>query len=167
MGCIKIGQYNVGTLDIRYDRTIWQNSGTVVFQGKAYIGSGSKLSINHGGMLVLGKDFCITGGSQIICCKEITFGEGCLLSWDILIMDTDLHNIIKAGGKIVNLPRPIRIGDRVWIGCRNLILKGVNISDDVIIGAGSKITSDITRPNCIVGSTDKQRIIKENIHWEA
>jgi len=82
-------------------------------------------------------------------------------------MDTDLHNIIKAGGKIVNLPRPIRIGDRVWIGCRNLILKGVNISDDVIIGAGSKITSDITRPNCIVGSTDKQRIIKENIHWEA
>ena len=166
-GGVRIGQYGVGTLDVKYNRTIWQNAGTVVFLGKAHIGSGSKLSINNGGMLVFGDDFCITGGSQIICSKEISFGKGCLLSWDILIMDTDFHNVITADGEIINPPKAIKIGDRVWIGCRNLILKGVNISNDVVIGASSKITKNIDTPNCIVGGVDKQYIIKNNIYWKA
>lgn len=164
MGRVKIGQYAVGTLDISYNRTIWQNNGTVVFKGKAHIGSGSKLSITNGGVLVFGNDFCVTGGSQIICSKEIVFGKENLLSWDILIMDTDFHNIINADGKIINSPKPIKIGDRVWIGCRTLILKGVNINNDVVVGAGSKITKDIITTNCIVAGTNNN-VIKNNIQW--
>lgn len=164
MGCVKIGHYAVGTLDIRYNRTIWQNSGEVVFNGKAHIGSGCKISVNNGALLVFGADFCVTGNSQIICCKEIEFGNGCLLSWDILIMDTDFHNIINADGMIINSPKPIKIGNRVWVGCRTLILKGVNINNDVVIGAGSKITKDIIPTNCIVAGTSNN-VINNNIQW--
>ena len=53
----------------------------------------------------------------------------------------------------------------MWIGCRNTILKGVNICNDVVIAAGSKITKNITTPNTIVGGTDSQKVLKENISW--
>lgn len=164
-GEIRIGQYGVGTLDIKYDRTIWQNSGTVIFQGKAYIGSGTKIGVNNDSTLIFGNDFCVTGGSQIICNKYISFGDNCLLSWDILIMDTDFHNIINESGNIINCPKPINIGNNVWIGCRNTILKGVSICNDVVVAAGSKITKDIKIPNCIVGGVDNLRVLKENIIW--
>ena len=31
MGMIRIGQYRVGTLDMKYHRTMWQCEGTVIF----------------------------------------------------------------------------------------------------------------------------------------
>ena len=164
-GKIRIGQYGVGTLDIKYDRTIWQNNGLVIFQGKAYIGSGTKIGVDNDSTLIFGENFCVTGGSQIICNKHISFGDNCLLSWDILIMDTDFHNIINESGNIINCPKPINIGNNVWIGCRNTILKGVNICNDVVVAAGSKITKDIKIPNCIVGGVDNLRVLKENITW--
>ncbi len=165
-GGVRIGQYRVGTLDMKFDRTIWQNNGTVIFHGKAHIGSGTKLSINNSATLKFGDNFCITGGSQIICYKSVSFGCNCLLSWDILIMDTDFHHIINECGDIINLPKPINIGNNVWIGCCNTILKGVNICDNVVIAAGSKISKDIINPNCIAGGVDSFRVIKENITWK-
>lgn len=39
--------------------------------------------------------------------------------------------------------RPIRIGRNVWIGGGAIILPGVSIGDDALIGAGSVVTRDI------------------------
>ena len=165
-GLIKIGHYAVGTLDMKYNRTIWQNEGTVVFNGRASIGSGARISVNKEAILTFGKNFCITGGSSIICSKAISFGENCLLSWDILIMDTDFHSIIDSNNIIVNKPKSITIGDHVWIGCRSLILKGVSICNDVVIAAGCRITKDIIAPHVIVGGGGQQRVVKDSISWK-
>ena len=40
-------------------------------------------------------------------------------------------------------PRPVTIGEHVWIGYGVIILPGVTIGDHVIIGAGSVVTKDI------------------------
>jgi maltose O-acetyltransferase len=39
--------------------------------------------------------------------------------------------------------RPIRIGRNVWIGGGAIILPGVTIGDDAVIGAGSVVTRDV------------------------
>ena len=149
-GMIRIGQYDVGTLDMKYERTIWQNNGIAIFDGSACVGSGSRLSINSGAILQLGDGFCITGRSTLICQKRICFGTNCLLSWDILIMDTDFHKITNNANTVINDPKPIIVGNNVWIGCRNTILKGVTVANNVIIAAGSIITKDISEPNTVV-----------------
>ena len=98
--------------------------------------------------------------------KKITFGTNCLLSWDILIMDTDFHYITNPKGEIINKPLPITIGNHVWIGCRNTILKGVSIADNVIVSANSTLTKNITESNCIVGGNGSNiRIIKHGVSW--
>ncbi len=86
---IKIGFGDVGHYDRKRSRSIWQVSGIVGFGGKASIGHGSKLSVR--GNLCLGDGFNMTAESTIVCAKEIRFGNDCLLSWDILVMDTDEH----------------------------------------------------------------------------
>lgn len=164
-GIIRIGQGAVGTLDIKYSRTIFQCYGIIVFNGSASIGSGTRLSVNKAGVLTFGDNFCVTGGSSIICSKQITFGRECLLSWDILIMDSDFHHIYNEKQELINPPKSILIGDHVWIGCRTMILKGVNIRNNNVIAAGSKITNNVIDEYSIVSGVDTQRIIKRNVKW--
>lgn len=166
-GMVKFGAHKLGTQDLLYSRTMWEVSGTLVIKGKANIGRGSKISIGKDATLTLGENFVITGNTEIICQKEISFGKHCLLSWDILIMDTDFHHILNTNDIITNVPKAISIGNNVWIGCRNTILKGVSIADNNIISANSTITRDVTEPNCVIGGHGKSvEIIKKNVSWK-
>lgn len=163
VGLLQIGRHGVGTIDLKKSRTMLEISGTLMVLGKASIGSGSKISIATNAVLTLGDDFLMTGRSSIICQKAISFGEHCLLSWDILIMDTDFHEILNQEDEIINLPKPIHIGTHVWIGCRTTILKGVDIADNTIIAACSTISCNVSKSNVIYG--DNGRILKEGVRW--
>ena len=166
-GIMKIGPHTLGTQDIKYSRTMWEVSGTLIVNGNVSIGRGSRISIGSDAILEFGNNFLITGRSSIICQKEIIFGNDCLLSWDILIMDTDFHHILNETNVIINHPRPIHVGNHVWIGCRNTILKGVNIADNVIISANSTITKSVTVNNCAVGGSGRDvNVLKRNINWK-
>jgi maltose O-acetyltransferase len=48
--------------------------------------------------------------------------------------------------------RPISIGANVWIGSGALILPGVTIGEDAIIGAGSVITRNVPRGATVFGN---------------
>jgi len=76
--------------------------------------------------------------------------------------DDPIH---KATVKIRNKPSPERkrqtktiIGNDVWFGANSLVLKGVNIGDGAVVGAGAVVTKDIP-PYAIVGG-NPAKIIK-------
>ena len=54
---------------------------------------------------------------------------------------------------------PVRIGKRCWIGAGVLIMPGVAIGDDTVIGAGSVVTKDI--PSGVVAVGNPCRILRE------
>ncbi len=165
-GMLKIGPHGLGTQDTQYSRTMWEVAGSLVINGEASIGRGCRISIGKNAKLTLGNKFCITGGTAIICQKEISFGDDCLLSWDILVMDTDFHHILTESGHVINQPKAIKIGNHVWIGCRNTILKGVTIADNTIIAANSTITQSSDNKDCVIGGHGKGiKILKENVRW--
>ena len=163
-GTIKIGFGDVGIFDRYRRRTYLQITGNIVFKGKANIGHGSSISVS--GNLEFGDNFIITAESKIICKKQIKFGKNCLISWDCLFMDTDFHKINTTDVQYINKDKDIIIGNNVWIGCRNLILKGSKISDNSVIGANSKINSKFEECNVII-SGNPASIIKSDITWEA
>ena len=116
-----------------------------------------------------GRDLVKTLTGLISCFqrKELNFGSNCLLSWDILIMDTDFHKVLDDKGKQTNAPRPIVFGDHVWTGCRVTVLKGVTIGSDNIISAGSVITGSFPQSHCAIGGNGKDAcILKSGISWE-
>lgn len=48
--------------------------------------------------------------------------------------------------------KPVTIGDRVWVGGRSVILPGVTIGHDAVIGAGSVVTRDIPARSIAAGN---------------
>ena len=104
---------------------------------------------------------------SLACGDYISIGDDCLISWDCLIMDADLHPIysINQPNIRINENKPIIIGKRVWIGCRSTILKGTSILDDCIVAGGSVIAGkSSSESNSIVGNNCK--VLKRNIFWQ-
>ena len=163
-GIVRIGFNEKENFDFRYNRTIFKNSGEIVFKGKTKIGYGSVIS--NEGKIIIGENTNFTM-IEFICRDEIEIGDRCLFSWNVSLMDTDHHNIFLVGNdEVINRSRKIKIGNHVWIGADVKILKGVSIADNNIIGMGSIITQSIEKENVIVGNKIETKILKENIKWK-
>ena len=160
---IKIGFGDVGHYDRKRSRGIWQVSGTVSFGGKASIGHGSKLSVR--GDLKLGAGFNMTAESTIVCAKEITFGDDCLLAWDVLVMDTDEHPLYNKDNERINPDKPIVVGNHVWIGCKCVLLKGAEVPNDTVLAAGTLLKSAFAGDNQVIGGNPPS-ILKREVRWE-
>lgn len=162
-GLIKFGWDGVGIFDHRRSRSIWDVEGEVIFSGPARIGHGSKISVGRQGQLILGANFTISAESSIVSHKIIRFGDNCLLSWDILVLDTDFHSI-TCNGKTINEPQEILIGDNCWIGCRTTVLKGSVIPSGCVIGANALVAGQLTECDAIYGGAPAA-VLKEKIEW--
>lgn len=159
---VRIGFGNVGIFDQRGSKSIWEVSGTVRFKGRADIGHGSKICAH--GELTLGDNFTITAESQLVCFDTMTFGRDCLLSWQVLVMDTDFHAIYADSGHHLNPNRPVCIGDKTWIGCRSLILKGVSTPANCVIAAGSTVSRSVATGNAILAGIPAA-VVRTGISW--
>lgn len=164
-GLIQIGFGSIGVFDKRYSRSILDIGGELTFAGKCRIGHGSKISIGKNGRLFLGNNFSISAESTIICHENIKFGKNVLISWDVLIMDTDLHRIETKDSFQINRNKPIKFGDKVWIGCRSLILKGAKIPNGTIVAAGTTISSTKTEKEATIIGDFPNRILAEAVTW--
>jgi len=163
-GMIEIGYGNVGIFDDKRDRTIWHVMGKVVFEKNANIGHGSKISVGEKALLRLGENFRITANTTIFVSKDISFGKNCLLSWDILVMDSDVHKIMQAD-KHLNYNKPLVISDNVWIGCRCTILKGSYIPAGSVIAASTLLHAKLDEVNAVYGGNPIRKLTN-NIQWK-
>ena len=64
----------------------------------------------------------------------------------------------RAKGLQIN--KPVHIGKNCWIGTASVIVPGVTIGDNVVIGAGSVVTRDI--PSDVVAVGVPCRVMREN-----
>jgi acetyltransferase-like isoleucine patch superfamily enzyme len=94
----------------------------------------------------------ILNGCSIYVVKRVEIGDFSTIGGKTTIMDTDGHGIDDAPTKVA----PIKIGCHVWIGARAIILKGVTIGDNSIIGAGSVVTRDVERNTIVAGNPAKK-----------
>jgi len=160
-GIIRIGTHRENIYSSKNDHTVFSITGLVVFHGRANFYAGSRTIVLKDGIMSIGKDFEIGCNSSVVTSKRIHFGDNCMISWDALIIDSDLHSIYQ-GGERVNKSKEVTVGKDVWIGCRSCIMKGVSIPDGAIIGAGSKITKPIENGKSIYVD---HRIVNQNILW--
>lgn len=146
---ILLGYTHVSISDVN-EYSLWNVEGTVVFKGKAGFGAGAKIAVGNNATLTFGNNFLITARSEIACFNEIILGDDNLLSWDILIMDTDAHPIYNEQHERINEDKPIKTGNHVWIGCRSILLKGTQIADGCVVGANSFLNKKFESQNSII-----------------
>ena len=55
--------------------------------------------------------------------------------------------------------KPVRIGDKAWLGLRVIILKGVEIGEGAVVAAGSVVTKDV--PSWTIAAGNPAKVIRE------
>lgn len=129
--------------------------------------------------------------------KHVTFGDSVYANFNLTLVDDG--NIIVGDGVMFapnvtvataghpveielrnegyQYNKDIKIGNNVWIGSGAMIMPGVTIGDNSVIGAGSVVTKDIPQSVVAVGNPchvlreinqhDKEYFFKnEKIDWE-
>lgn len=116
--------------------------------------------------ITIGNDVYINFGCTLLDCGQIRIGNNTLLGPNVSAYSG--NHSLDSGERISGalIPKPINIGNRVWIGGGSTILSGVTIGDDTVIGAGSVVTHDIPSGVLAVGNpcrvlrkiTDKDKV---------
>lgn len=105
--------------------------------------------------LIMGDLVGINQGSTIYAAESIRMGNNILIGDRVTIYDTNFHSM-EEDSEIV---RPVKIDDNVWIGIRTIILPGVTIGKNSVVGAGSVVTKSIPDNHFAAGNPAK--IIKK------
>ena len=150
-GCVLLGQiriYNYGKILIGHSFSLVGLS----FFNPLCKNSVSVLRTEKNAILKIG-DSAGVSSSVIWSFRKIIIGNRVNIGADCIIMDSDAHALKaedRLSGKDIQerIESPIHIGDNVFIGTRCIILKGVSIVDNSVIGAGSVVTKSIPA-NCI------------------
>lgn len=117
----------------------------MLIKRNAYFGDGSKIRIRNNSQI----------GINSIMDNDVIIGDDVTMGPDVIIY-TSSHEYKELGIPINQQGekphRPVTIGNNVWIGARCIILPGVSIGDNAIIGVNTVVTKDVPMNSVFCGS---------------
>lgn len=175
---IKIKGYNnhINKNDTSYIKnthiSVLGNNNTITFNNYCQMSGLRILIIGDNNLIEFGKGACVNASTfqpttiNAVGGKSIRIGDGALFSNNIEIHTTDYHGIYNSQGKRINADKDILIGNYVWIGLGTKILKGTEVADGCVIGAGSILSGLYPKENVIIVG-NPAKIIKEQVFWKS
>lgn len=143
MDIIKLWYHFVATIKIALYKIIYRKR--LSFGKKTTFRKGFNILIDKNAKVVLGDNCFFNNGCSINCLNSINIGDGTIFGEGVRIYDhnhkfTDFSCPIKEQGFSKG---SISIGRHCWIGSNVVILKGADIGDNCVIGAGCVISGKI------------------------
>jgi acetyltransferase-like isoleucine patch superfamily enzyme len=116
-----------------------------------------ELATIDGGFLEIGDNVFINFGTSIVAAAHVKIGADSLIGTHVTVMDTDFHRVEDKAWDTTG--RPIIIEERVWLGNRSIVLKGVRIGHDAVVAAGAVVTRDVPPLSVVAGNP--ARVVRE------
>jgi acetyltransferase-like isoleucine patch superfamily enzyme len=147
--CDGFGRVSLGSdISIGYRLAAKLGDGQVRFQARS---AGARISIGGG--------TSFSNNVQLFAEQSITIGARCLIGDAVLILDSDFHDLSAAGRHSrPAITAPVVLEDNVFVGSRVIILKGVTIGKDSVIGAGSVVVRSI--PPGVIAAGNPAKVIR-------
>ena len=90
---------------------------------------------------------------------NIYIGDGCMLGPNVVIATAGHPINPMLRQRVTQYNREVHIGNNVWLGAGVIVMPGVTIGDNSVIGAGSVVTKDI--PANVVAFGNPCRVFRE------
>jgi maltose O-acetyltransferase len=114
---------------------------------------------DYGYNIELGENFYSNHHLVILDAAEVKFGNNVFIGPNCGFYTAGHPVNVNQRNEGLEYAHPISVGDNVWIGGNVVVLPGVFIGDNSIIGAGSVVTKDI--PGNVIAVGNPCRVIKE------
>lgn len=103
---------------------------------------------------------CYLNGTTIKSVDSVEIKNHCLIS-DAVLVDTDFHSIEinRRSPEAIARHKPICINENVWIASQSMILKGVTIGKNSVIGAMTVVRQSVPENVVVIGNP--QQIVKK------
>lgn len=109
--------------------------------------------------ITIGDGTVLSDNFMVVADCPIEIGKDCAISWRTSIM-SHVHSIGR-GTRPVDInsfaSKPIKIGDRCFIGCNSVILPGVTLGNGCIVMANSVVKNSFP-DNCLIGNKTAELI---------
>lgn len=146
-----------GRLSIEQDTNLNARNLTIKNGGKVSFGEGVSVRDNvlfscDSGELTVQQGCFFNRNALIVCHSRIVIGENLIFGPNVCIFDHD-HAFTSNKGVEKNKFKcgEITIGKRCWIGANVVILRGSEIGDDCIVGAGVVLKGKFPSNSIITG----------------
>ncbi len=105
--------------------------------------------------IFLGEHVFINSGCKFQDQGGIFIGDRCLIGHNVVI--ATLNHFMDPAHRGGMTPKPVRLGDDVWVGSGAILLPGITVGDGAIVAAGAVVTKDVA-PYTIVGGNPARSI---------
>ncbi len=107
---------------------------------------------DYGYNIALGTGVFLNFNCVVLDVARVTIGDGTQIGPNVQILTADHPREAEARRAGLECGKTVSIGRNVWIGGGAIILPGVTIGDDAIIGAGSVVTRDVPAGATVAGN---------------
>lgn len=137
----------------------------LIFKGTANLSNNFTMNLNSGAEVSIGENFYSNYNFLLSCSSRVSFGDDCMIGWNVQIIDSDGHKIGVRFSELKESPKPIDIGNHVWICSDTSILKGASLKEGSIVALKATLSSRIEEDHVLVAGIPA-KVIKRNIDWE-
>ncbi|MEZ8226592.1 sugar O-acetyltransferase [Vibrio splendidus] len=117
------------------------------------------LHANWGRHTHLGNNVYVNFNLTLVDDTDVFIGDNVMIAPNVTIA-TGTHPIsTELRLKAAQFNVPVRIGNNVWLGAHTVVLPGVTIGENSVIGAGSIVTKDI--PANVVAVGNPCKVVRE------
>ncbi len=113
---------------------------------------------DYGFNIEIGENFYSNHNLVILDPAKVTFGDNVFIGPNCGFYTASHPLDYKKRNSGIESASPITVGNNVWFGGNVVVLPGVNIGDNSVIGAGSVVTKDV--PSNCVAAGNPCKVIK-------
>ncbi len=86
---------------------------------------------------------------------NIEIGKGTYIAPNVGIITAN-HDFSNLDNHLA--PKSVKLGEKCWVGMNSMILPGVHLGDNTVVGAGSVVTKSFPEGNCVIAGNPAKLI---------
>ena len=93
--------------------------------------------------------FTMNCNSVIVAAHKICLGHDVMIGRNVIIYDSDFHQILDSDNEVINPSKEVLIGDHVWLGVNTTILKG-----SIVVSEQMQVYQGVSQRTLCIGMKD-------------